>query len=181
MKLVKGQSLTQLLAARSSASEDLPRLLSILQLVCQTLSNVHACGLQADRPVVEFHNRYSASDGIWRRIEWTAKSVPNDNIIFAVARDVTNRVPRHLPCDGRFYNTGRLEQSPTRLLERETARILFSTAYSRLHIQRTAFVWFDTRQQPDNNQTTTRQQPDNNQTAQSSFYKVYAHVQLASV
>jgi PAS domain S-box-containing protein len=48
--------------------------------------------LQAGRPVVEFQNRYGASDGSWRNFEWTAKSIPNDNIIFAVARDVTNRV-----------------------------------------------------------------------------------------
>jgi len=48
--------------------------------------------LQAGRPVVEFQNRYSASNGTWRRFEWTAKSIPDDNIIFAVARDVTNRV-----------------------------------------------------------------------------------------
>ncbi len=47
--------------------------------------------LQAGRPVVEFQNRYSASDGSWRMFEWTAKSIPLDNIIFAVARDVTNR------------------------------------------------------------------------------------------
>lgn len=48
--------------------------------------------LHAGQPVVEFQNRYSASDGSWRNLEWTAKSVPNDNIIFAVARDVTNSV-----------------------------------------------------------------------------------------
>ncbi len=48
--------------------------------------------LQVGRPVVEFQNRYRASDGSWRRFEWTAKSIPSDNIIFAVARDVTNRV-----------------------------------------------------------------------------------------
>ncbi len=48
--------------------------------------------LQGGQPVVEFRNRYSASDGSWRWFEWTAKSIPDDNIIFAVARDVTNRV-----------------------------------------------------------------------------------------
>ena len=48
--------------------------------------------LQLGHPVVQFQNRYSASDGTWRCFEWTAKSVPRDRIIFAVARDVTNRM-----------------------------------------------------------------------------------------
>ena len=43
------------------------------------------------QPVVQFQNRYAATDGHWRRFEWTAKSVPEDRIIFAVARDVTDR------------------------------------------------------------------------------------------
>lgn len=48
--------------------------------------------LQLGHPVVEFQNRYSVADGTWRCFEWTAKSVPQDRIIFAVARDVTNRM-----------------------------------------------------------------------------------------
>lgn len=48
--------------------------------------------LQLGHPVVQFQNRYSVSDGTWRCFEWTAKSVPRDRIIFAVARDVTNRM-----------------------------------------------------------------------------------------
>lgn len=47
--------------------------------------------LRVGQPVVEFQNRYHATDGTWRCLEWTAKSVPADEIIFAVARDVTNR------------------------------------------------------------------------------------------
>jgi eukaryotic-like serine/threonine-protein kinase len=43
------------------------------------------------RPVVQFQNRYRAADGTWRCFEWTAKSIPEDGIIFAVARDVTDR------------------------------------------------------------------------------------------
>jgi PAS domain S-box-containing protein len=42
-------------------------------------------------PVVRFQNRYLASDGTWRRLEWMAKSIPDDGIIFAVARDVTDQ------------------------------------------------------------------------------------------
>ena len=48
--------------------------------------------LQLGHPVVQFRNRYSVSDGSWRCFEWTAKSVPTDHIIFAVARDVTDRM-----------------------------------------------------------------------------------------
>ena len=48
--------------------------------------------LQLGQPVVQFRNRYSVTDGTWRWFEWTAKSVPRDHIIFAVARDVTDRM-----------------------------------------------------------------------------------------
>jgi len=43
------------------------------------------------KPVVQFQNRYRTADGTWRYFEWTAKSIPEDDIIFAVARDVTDR------------------------------------------------------------------------------------------
>lgn len=39
-------------------------------------------------PVVRFQNRYLAADRSWRLFEWMAKSVPDDGIIFAVAREV---------------------------------------------------------------------------------------------
>lgn len=45
--------------------------------------------LRRGQPVVRFENRYRAADGTWRSLEWTAKSIPADEIIFAVARDVT--------------------------------------------------------------------------------------------
>jgi serine/threonine-protein kinase len=45
MKLVKGQTLAQLLAARSSPAEDLPRFLSIFEAICQTMAYVHARGV----------------------------------------------------------------------------------------------------------------------------------------
>ena len=37
-------------------------------------------------PICEFRNRYRDSDGNYRWFEWTAKSIPEDNIVFAVAR-----------------------------------------------------------------------------------------------
>jgi serine/threonine-protein kinase len=46
------------------------------------------------RPVVQFQNRYQTESGSWRRFEWTAKSIPDEGIIFAVARDVTEQLRR---------------------------------------------------------------------------------------
>ena len=52
---------------------------------------IHAMSqLHRGLPVVQFQNRYGASDGSWRTFEWTAKSIPEDSIIFAVARDATS-------------------------------------------------------------------------------------------
>lgn len=50
--------------------------------------------LRAGQPVVQFKNRYHALDDTWRYLEWTAKSLLNEELIFAVARDVTERVTR---------------------------------------------------------------------------------------
>jgi serine/threonine-protein kinase len=45
MKLVQGQTLTDLLAARSDPAQDLPRVLSIFEAVCQTLAYAHSKGV----------------------------------------------------------------------------------------------------------------------------------------
>ena len=42
-------------------------------------------------PVVQFQNRYKHAQGGYRRLDWTAKSIPEEGVIFAVARDVTDR------------------------------------------------------------------------------------------
>lgn len=47
--------------------------------------------LNLGQPVIQFRNRYRAADSQWRCFEWTAKSIPEEGIIFAVARDMTNR------------------------------------------------------------------------------------------
>jgi PAS domain S-box-containing protein len=41
--------------------------------------------------VVDFENRYRAADGSWLWLEWRATSVPEQGLIFAVARDVTQQ------------------------------------------------------------------------------------------
>lgn len=43
-------------------------------------------------PLVSFRNRYRDANGNYRWFEWTAKSIPNEDIIFAAARDVTRQV-----------------------------------------------------------------------------------------
>src|SRR5262249_10529912 len=45
MKLVQGRTLAELLWARSSPGDDLPRLLSIFESVCQTMAYAHARGV----------------------------------------------------------------------------------------------------------------------------------------
>jgi len=45
--------------------------------------------LKDGKPVVRFRNRYISIDGDYFQFEWTAKSIPDEHIIFAVARIVT--------------------------------------------------------------------------------------------
>ncbi|MGM0575056.1 MAG: PAS domain S-box protein [Myxococcota bacterium] len=47
-------------------------------------------GLREGRPVRGFENRYRARDGSWRWLSWTV-TVPVDGLMYAVARDVTER------------------------------------------------------------------------------------------
>ena len=43
-------------------------------------------------PVVQFRNRYRDNGGGYRWFEWEAKSIPEEGVIFAVARDITARM-----------------------------------------------------------------------------------------
>lgn len=45
--------------------------------------------LHRGRPVVRFRNRYRHANGNYRVFEWTAKSIPDEGVLFAIARDVT--------------------------------------------------------------------------------------------
>jgi serine/threonine-protein kinase len=46
--------------------------------------------LSEGQPVVQFRNRYLTASGQYITLEWMAKSIENEDIIFAVARDVTS-------------------------------------------------------------------------------------------
>lgn len=56
----------------------------------------HPTTTEADRlgvggHVVTFENRYLAKDGSYRWLQWNAVSVPDEQVIYAAARDVTER------------------------------------------------------------------------------------------
>ncbi|MEZ6090822.1 MAG: protein kinase [Pirellulaceae bacterium] len=47
--------------------------------------------LDKGKSVVRFRNRYRTANGEFRKLEWTAKTIADENVIFAVARDVTGK------------------------------------------------------------------------------------------
>ena len=47
--------------------------------------------LSQGAPVVNFENRYRAGDGSYKWLEWAAAPVPEQGIVYAAARDVTDR------------------------------------------------------------------------------------------
>lgn len=47
--------------------------------------------LRQGLPVVQFENRYRDRDGDYKWIQWTAKSVPEEELVFAIAREITTR------------------------------------------------------------------------------------------
>lgn len=48
--------------------------------------------LDADQPIINFVNRYRAADGSYRYIEWRSVPYPSRGVIYAAARDITERV-----------------------------------------------------------------------------------------
>jgi len=47
--------------------------------------------LQHGREVIEFENRYLRKDGSVRWLQWSARSAPGEDVIYAAARDITER------------------------------------------------------------------------------------------
>jgi putative two-component system response regulator len=45
---------------------------------------------------VGFENRYRTRDGSYRWLAWTSRAVPGDDLIYATARDVTDRHEQHV-------------------------------------------------------------------------------------
>lgn len=50
--------------------------------------------LARGQPVAQFRNRYRDVNGAYRWFEWAAHAIPEEQVVFAVARDVTDRVER---------------------------------------------------------------------------------------
>ena len=50
-----------------------------------------AAGLDAGRETLDFENRYRCKDGTYRWLLWNARAVPGDQVIYASARDTTER------------------------------------------------------------------------------------------
>ncbi len=50
-----------------------------------------AAELAQGRELIEFENRYLRKDGAERWLQWSARSAPGDELIYAAARDVTER------------------------------------------------------------------------------------------
>ena len=48
----------------------------------------------ADGDRVDFENRYQCKDGSWRWLRWKARPFPAENLIYAIARDVTGQKQR---------------------------------------------------------------------------------------
>ncbi len=48
--------------------------------------------LARGEPTIDFHNRYRAKDGGWRWLQWRATPLPDRGLIYAIARDATERV-----------------------------------------------------------------------------------------
>ncbi|MGE5357503.1 MAG: SpoIIE family protein phosphatase [Bacteroidales bacterium] len=47
--------------------------------------------LAAGMPTVLFENRYRCKDGAYKHLEWTAIPLPEEQVVYAIARDITDR------------------------------------------------------------------------------------------
>ena len=47
--------------------------------------------LAGGAPTIAFENRYRRKDGPYRWLQWNARSLPDRRLIYATARDVTDR------------------------------------------------------------------------------------------
>ncbi|MEB3162025.1 MAG: PAS domain S-box protein [Prochlorothrix sp.] len=57
----------------------------------RTATQQKVCHLHEGRPVIAFENRYRCRDGQYRWLSWMSMPVPEDGVIYATARDVTDR------------------------------------------------------------------------------------------
>ena len=87
--------------------------------------------LSAGKPVINFTNRYRASDGSYRFIEWRSTPAP-DGRIYAAARDVTDRIKAEQALrssEERFRRIFELVPDPLALVSREGTLLDFNEAF----------------------------------------------------
>jgi tetratricopeptide (TPR) repeat protein len=93
MKLVRGQTLAELLAARANPGEGLERLLLVVEQVCQTIAYAHACGvihrdLKPSNIMVGAFGEVQVMDwGLAKRLHPRAPDVPRSADAATLSRD----------------------------------------------------------------------------------------------
>jgi PAS domain-containing protein len=64
--------------------------------------------LTSGGPVINFENRYRAHDGSYRWLEWSATPFIDQGVIYAAARDVTERTRANQELEESANNLGQL-------------------------------------------------------------------------
>jgi serine/threonine-protein kinase len=65
-------------------------------------------------PVVRFENRYRDRLGEYKWFEWAAKAVPEDGIVFATAREITDRKNLEQGIQAKIVDLGERQREPAR-------------------------------------------------------------------
>jgi len=57
----------------------------------RTATEAEMARLRRGDPAISFENRYQCRDGSWRWLAWKAQPVPGEDVLYATARDITER------------------------------------------------------------------------------------------
>ena len=80
----------------------------------------------ADHETITFENRYRCKDGSYRTMLWSAKSIPEEELIYATAKDVTDsqRAQEQLHSSERFLDSV-LENLPNMVFVKDAEQLRF--------------------------------------------------------